>query len=105
MTQLTDEDKVPFRREITHKWSLTPQLYVLVFCLALGACVQGMDETVINGAQLFYPSVCQFSGYFITFLLITFVNRHSVLIRMKMFGFSVSLIQLLIFVVQFLVAG
>lgn len=31
-------------------------LYYLVILCSVAAAVQGMDETVINGAQLFYPS-------------------------------------------------
>lgn len=69
---LSEEEKEVFRREITHRWSQPKDLYlcvVLIFfrsyaanvnkcslCImcAVAAAVQGMDETVINGAQLFF---------------------------------------------------
>lgn len=56
LSQLTDDDKEAFRRESTHKLHQTRELWLLVACCSVGAVVQGMDETVINGAQLFYPS-------------------------------------------------
>ncbi|TIA90860.1 hypothetical protein E3P92_02372 [Wallemia ichthyophaga] len=55
LSQLTDDDKEAFRRESTHKLHQTRELWLLVACCSVGAVVQGMDETVINGAQLFYP--------------------------------------------------
>lgn len=69
----SEEDRVALRREVTHRWAQPFQLYWLVILCSLAAAVQGvsciptevyrrssvisqMDETVINGAQLFYPS-------------------------------------------------
>ncbi|EMD37517.1 hypothetical protein CERSUDRAFT_114155 [Gelatoporia subvermispora B] len=51
---LTDEDRNVLRREITHKWDQPKTLYWLVIMCSLGAAVQGMDESVINGANLFF---------------------------------------------------
>ncbi|KAL7271887.1 hypothetical protein RUND412_005329 [Rhizina undulata] len=51
---LTDEDKNIIRREFTHKWSHPMSLYHLVIMCSVAAAVQGMDETVINGANLFF---------------------------------------------------
>ncbi|KAL8741980.1 MAG: hypothetical protein Q9190_005473 [Brigantiaea leucoxantha] len=51
---LTDEEKRHLAREKTHKWSQTWDLYWLVIMCSLCAAVQGMDETVNNGAQYFY---------------------------------------------------
>lgn len=74
---LTEEEKTQLRREITHKWSQPKTLYALVVMCSVAAAVQGvrtvnfifssipetdcyhdrviqMDETVINGAQLFF---------------------------------------------------
>ncbi|KAF7795693.1 hypothetical protein EIP86_006858 [Pleurotus ostreatoroseus] len=51
-----EEDRHVLRDELTHRWSQPFQLYWLVIMCSLAAAVQGMDETVINGAQLFYPS-------------------------------------------------
>ncbi|KAG2111361.1 hypothetical protein DEU56DRAFT_920058 [Suillus clintonianus] len=44
----TDEDKRILTEEVTHRWRQTPTLYY--------PAVQGMDEAVINGAQIIYPS-------------------------------------------------
>ncbi|KAI5985030.1 hypothetical protein EDD15DRAFT_2390220 [Pisolithus albus] len=51
----TDEDRKFLEEEVTHKWRQTGTLYYLVVMSSLAAAVQGMDEAVINGAQLFYP--------------------------------------------------
>ncbi|KAI0949652.1 hypothetical protein AcW1_009196 [Taiwanofungus camphoratus] len=53
---LDDADKEVLRREVTHKWRQPAQLYYLVILCSMAACVQGMDESVINGANLFFPS-------------------------------------------------
>lgn len=41
-------------REITHKWSNPSVLYAVITVCSLCAVVQGMGETVVNGAQIFY---------------------------------------------------
>ncbi|KAH7882036.1 hypothetical protein F5I97DRAFT_1817787 [Phlebopus sp. FC_14] len=51
-----DEDKRILREEVTHKWKQTGMLYYMVIMASLAAAVQGMDEAVINGAQIIYPS-------------------------------------------------
>ncbi|TDL17272.1 hypothetical protein BD410DRAFT_794428 [Rickenella mellea] len=51
---LTEEDKGILRREQSHKWDQPMTLYWVVVMCSLAAAVQGMDETVINGAQLFF---------------------------------------------------
>ncbi|KAJ6258861.1 hypothetical protein Dda_5756 [Drechslerella dactyloides] len=51
---LTDEEKEWIGMETTHKWHHPWQLYFLAIANAMAAVVQGMDETVVNGAQLFY---------------------------------------------------
>ncbi|KAJ7436908.1 hypothetical protein B0H11DRAFT_2255813 [Mycena galericulata] len=53
---LDEEDKYYLRREITHKYSQTKTLYYMVVMSSLAAAVQGMDEAVINGAQIIYPA-------------------------------------------------
>ncbi|OJT05084.1 Major myo-inositol transporter IolT [Trametes pubescens] len=55
LTQLSEEDKYVLRRELTHRWAQPAQLYYLVILCSLAAAVQGMDESVINGANLFFP--------------------------------------------------
>ncbi|KAK9378816.1 uncharacterized protein V2V93DRAFT_328391 [Kockiozyma suomiensis] len=52
---LTDADRESLIYEVEHRWSQPFQLYSLVVLCSLAAAVQGMDETVINGANLFYP--------------------------------------------------
>ncbi|KIJ49381.1 hypothetical protein M422DRAFT_204616 [Sphaerobolus stellatus SS14] len=52
---LNEEDKNTLRMEITHKWKQPKELYFLVIACSMAAAVQGMDETVINGANLFFP--------------------------------------------------
>ncbi|KZT10603.1 uncharacterized protein LAESUDRAFT_809556 [Laetiporus sulphureus 93-53] len=51
---LNDEDKNVLRREATHRWDQPWQLYYLVILCSMAAAVQGMDESVINGANLFF---------------------------------------------------
>src|SRR5258707_809952 len=53
--QLSEEDKAVLRRENTHRWAQPLSLYSLVVLCSMAAAVQGMDESVINGAQLFFP--------------------------------------------------
>ncbi|KAL8823122.1 MAG: hypothetical protein Q9191_006153, partial [Dirinaria sp. TL-2023a] len=51
---LSDDEKRVLEEEHTHKWRHPKQLYYLVIMCSLCAAVQGMDETVNNGAQTFY---------------------------------------------------
>ncbi|KAF9264194.1 hypothetical protein L218DRAFT_926497 [Marasmius fiardii PR-910] len=51
---LDEEDKAVLRRELTHRWSHPKTLYYLVILCSMAACVQGMDEAVINGANIFF---------------------------------------------------
>ncbi|KAH8811761.1 MFS sugar transporter [Xylogone sp. PMI_703] len=43
-------------KEITNKWSQPRLLYLVIVLCSTCAAVQGMDETVVNGAQIFYGS-------------------------------------------------
>ncbi|KAF2811506.1 putative MFS sugar transporter [Mytilinidion resinicola] len=52
--ELTQEDREILEHEKTHKWDQPWMLYWLVSMASLAAAVQGMDETVNNGAQAFY---------------------------------------------------
>ncbi|CAH0058594.1 unnamed protein product [Clonostachys solani] len=52
---LSSEEKEYIRYEVSHKWRSSPPLLYLLCGLCAGcAIVQGMDQTVINGAQAFY---------------------------------------------------
>ncbi|KAF7362784.1 MFS domain-containing protein [Mycena venus] len=53
---LDEDDKYHLGRETTHKFSQTGSLYYMVVMSSLAAAVQGMDEAVINGAQIIYPA-------------------------------------------------
>ncbi|BGP51893.1 hypothetical protein JCM10450v2_007853 [Rhodotorula kratochvilovae] len=55
LTILDDADRNVLRREVTHKWDQPWQLYALTICCSMAAAVQGMDESVTNGANLFWP--------------------------------------------------
>ena len=52
---LNESDRTFLREEITHKWRQPKMLYYMVGMSSLAAAVQGMDEAVINGAQILYP--------------------------------------------------
>ncbi|KAF3010806.1 hypothetical protein E8E13_008347 [Curvularia kusanoi] len=52
--QLTEEEKEIFRTEQARRWHQPFMLYFLVVLCAGSAIVQGMDQTAVNGAQLFY---------------------------------------------------
>ncbi|KAK8094556.1 hypothetical protein PG997_001241 [Apiospora hydei] len=52
--QLMDRERDVLDREVTHKWSQPTMLYAVIVICSLCAAVQGMDETVVNGAQGFY---------------------------------------------------
>ncbi|RYP68713.1 hypothetical protein DL769_005434 [Monosporascus sp. CRB-8-3] len=51
---LTAREREALDRELTHKWRNPSTLYAVVVICSLCAAVQGMDETVVNGAQYFY---------------------------------------------------
>ncbi|KAI0147834.1 sugar transporter-domain-containing protein [Xylariaceae sp. FL1272] len=51
---LTDREREVLDKEVTHKWSNPNMLYAVIVICSLCAAVQGMDETVVNGAQIFY---------------------------------------------------
>ncbi|KAH7149893.1 hypothetical protein B0J13DRAFT_673666 [Dactylonectria estremocensis] len=51
---LTEEERSTLVDEVEHKWRNPKMLYFLVTICSLCAVVQGMDETVVNGAQIFY---------------------------------------------------
>ncbi|KAM0325333.1 hypothetical protein ACHAQA_007318 [Verticillium albo-atrum] len=52
---LTKEEIEATGKETTQKWKSIPtKLWFVVFVCSLCAAVQGMDETTVNGAQVFY---------------------------------------------------
>ncbi|KAJ9649279.1 hypothetical protein H2199_000054 [Coniosporium tulheliwenetii] len=53
---ITEEEKQVLRKEYESRWSQPRLLYLVIVLCSTCAAVQGMDETVVNGAQLFYAS-------------------------------------------------
>ncbi|KAF4981053.1 hypothetical protein FDECE_17762 [Fusarium decemcellulare] len=66
MPELSPEDKEVLKREHTHRWSQPFTLYWLCVMCSLAAAVQGMDETVNNGAQALYLSDLDVAGEGVT---------------------------------------
>lgn len=62
LLELSEEEKEILRREHTHKWSQPWQLYFMASMCSLAAAVQGMDETVNNGAQAIYLEQLRITG-------------------------------------------
>ncbi|KAH7022381.1 hypothetical protein EDB80DRAFT_7291 [Ilyonectria destructans] len=55
LPELSENDKEILRYENEHRWSSQPKMLYFLCALCAGcAIVQGMDQTVINGAQYFY---------------------------------------------------
>ncbi|CAH6720720.1 hypothetical protein CLIB1444_04S06392 [[Candida] jaroonii] len=57
MPFLTEEEKIGLNLEATKKWHIPGKLVKVIALGAMAAAVQGMDESVINGAVLYYPQV------------------------------------------------
>lgn len=55
MSFLSDEEKAALNHEHTHKWDVPKRLFAVIAMGSMAAAVQGMDQTVINGANLFWP--------------------------------------------------
>nr|SIP56010.1 putative Sugar Porter [Yarrowia alimentaria] len=53
--ELDEDDRHWLRRELTHKWDHPAKVYYIVVVCSMAAAVQGMDETVINGANIIFP--------------------------------------------------
>ncbi|KAI9760258.1 MAG: hypothetical protein M4579_001772 [Chaenotheca gracillima] len=51
---LSETDREVMRREFDSRWSQPKLLYLVIVLCSTCAAVQGMDESVVNGAQLFY---------------------------------------------------
>ncbi|GJN92927.1 hypothetical protein Rhopal_005970-T1 [Rhodotorula paludigena] len=55
LTQLSEEEKDILRREVSNPYLQSKTLYWTVFMCSMSAVVQGMDQSVINGANLYWP--------------------------------------------------
>ncbi|KAI9718245.1 MAG: hypothetical protein M1812_004235 [Candelaria pacifica] len=51
---LDDSELDILKTEFTNRWSQPKLLYLVIILCSTCAAVQGMDETVVNGAQIFY---------------------------------------------------
>ena len=51
---LNDDERQVLTKEIASRWSQPPLMYLVIVLCSTCAAVQGMDETVVNGAQIFY---------------------------------------------------
>ncbi|CAR65543.1 DEHA2C05896p [Debaryomyces hansenii CBS767] len=56
MPFLSEEQKEALHKESTKKWHIPSKLIQVIALGSMAAAVQGMDESVINGAVLFYPN-------------------------------------------------
>ena len=56
MPFITEEEKQALHKEHTKKWHIPSKLIQVIALGSMAAAVQGMDESVINGALLFYPN-------------------------------------------------
>lgn len=54
--ELTADEKEALRVEKEHRWRLPFRLYLTIVTCAIGAAVQGWDQTGSNGANLFFPA-------------------------------------------------
>lgn len=62
MAFLSDEEKSALDLEARKKWHIPRKLLEVVLLGSMAATVQGMDEAVVNGANLFFPSVMGIPG-------------------------------------------
>ncbi|KAI9820607.1 MAG: hypothetical protein M1827_004976 [Pycnora praestabilis] len=51
---LDDSEREVLRKEFTNRWSQPMLMYVVIVLCSTCAAVQGMDEAVVNGGQIFY---------------------------------------------------
>ncbi|GJQ15552.1 hypothetical protein GpartN1_g7343.t1 [Galdieria partita] len=52
--ELTDEERAVLKKESHNRWMQPFSMYYLCAVSAMAAIAQGMDETVINGAQIYF---------------------------------------------------
>lgn len=57
MEFLSEDEKAQLHLEVTKKWHIPRKLVMVIALGSMAAAVQGMDQSVINGATLFYPKV------------------------------------------------
>ncbi|KAH8423707.1 uncharacterized protein LDX57_001464 [Aspergillus melleus] len=62
LPSMTAEELAALQKEFTNRWSQPWTMYLVIILCSLSAAVQGMDETVVNGAQIFYKHQFGISG-------------------------------------------
>lgn len=62
MEFITQDEKMWLQKEIDHPWAIPKKLVWLSFTISMAACILGMDESVISGANLFYPTALGLGG-------------------------------------------
>lgn len=62
MSFLYDGEKEALETERRNKWHIAPKLLAVVALGSMAATVQGMDEAVVNGANLFFPRAMGIPG-------------------------------------------
>jgi hypothetical protein len=58
----SEEEMTVLDKEFSNRWSQPKLLYLVIVLCSTCAAVQGMDETVVNGAQLFYTKQFGING-------------------------------------------
>ena len=51
---LSDDERQILTKELASRWAQPRLMYLVIVLCSTCAAVQGMDETVVNGAQIFY---------------------------------------------------
>ncbi|KAN0077791.1 Sugar transporter domain containing protein [Elaphomyces granulatus] len=59
---LNDQELEALRKEFNNRWSQPKLMYLVIVICSICAAVQGMDEAVVNGAQVFYKYQFGISG-------------------------------------------
>ena len=62
MPFLTEQEKIGLNKEATKRWHVPWKLFQVIALGSMAAAVQGMDQSVINGATLYYPSKLGVTG-------------------------------------------
>ena len=62
MPFLTEQEKIGLNKEATKRWHVPWKLFQVIALGSMAAAVQGMDESVINGATLYYPDQLGVTG-------------------------------------------
>lgn len=59
---LAEEERAILRNELANKWHQPKEMYLVIALCSMCAATQGADESVVNGAQVFYSEHFGISG-------------------------------------------